>query len=197
MAENEDVGRPTKCTPEVRDKIVAHLLAGESLPVAAERAGIDRSTPYEWIARGMKENDRPYKDFADHVHRAQAEVKTKKEQTEAAELAAAPDNSVGRPTECTPEVCQQIFNDLEKGTPLKVAAHFAGVGYSTVREWYARGERSSEQPYRGFFLGARKSTAAGIRRPIIYANKLMAEGNLNAVKFIYEMANSGRRSSRD
>ncbi len=191
MAENEHVGRKTLCTAEARDKIVERILAGDSLRAAAAHAGVDGSTPYDWMARGEK-GEEPYKDFADRVHQAQEEVKKKKE-AEAAELTASASNPVGRSTLCTPQLSQQIFDDLARGCDLKTAAEYAGIGKSTAEEWYRRGKSTGEEPYRSFYLGVRKFKAALKRRALFHLNKMMTEqGNVGAAKFLYQVSTDRR-----
>jgi hypothetical protein len=71
-------GRRTKLTPEVQNKIVDALSAGNYFEVACEYAGISRMVGLEWLARGRGDDpQRPktqlYADFANAVTRAQAE----------------------------------------------------------------------------------------------------------------------------
>ena len=45
-------GRPTKLTPEVQEKILTSIRAGNYTEVAAAYAGISKTTYYQWIRRG-------------------------------------------------------------------------------------------------------------------------------------------------
>jgi len=68
-------GRRTKLTPEVHAAIVAYMRAGAFAWVAAEAAGIDKSTLYRWMDRGAREASGSYHDFAEDVRQAQAQAR--------------------------------------------------------------------------------------------------------------------------
>lgn len=61
-------GRPTKLTPETRDRILNAIKAGLTKEVAAESAGVSKTAFYEWQATNQE--------FADAVTRATAESET-------------------------------------------------------------------------------------------------------------------------
>lgn len=65
------MGRPTKLTPEVQEKIVSLVRAGNYPEVAAQAAGVGRSTYYDWM-RWADEKGKPYSDFSEAVKEAQA-----------------------------------------------------------------------------------------------------------------------------
>lgn len=65
------MGRPTKLTPEVQEKIVSLVRAGNYPEVAAQAAGIAGRTYYEWMAKGDEGRD-PYAQFQQAVKEAQA-----------------------------------------------------------------------------------------------------------------------------
>ncbi|MER2603891.1 MAG: IS630 transposase-related protein [Candidatus Competibacter phosphatis] len=69
-------GRRSKLTPEVREKVLVALRAGNYIETAAEFAGIDRATLFRWLARGRKARSGQFCDFCDAVQAAiaQAEV---------------------------------------------------------------------------------------------------------------------------
>lgn len=71
-------GRPSKLTPEVQDRIVQAVSAGNYQDVAARYAGIDPATFYRWMAAGA-EPDAPdaLREFREAVEsaRAQSEVR--------------------------------------------------------------------------------------------------------------------------
>ena len=71
------MGRPTKLTPEVQDKIVNALRGGNYQETAAQFAGIDEATFYRWMERGASEDEGIYCEFRKAVERAksQAEVR--------------------------------------------------------------------------------------------------------------------------
>lgn len=68
-------GRPTKLTPEVHERIVAYIRAGSYAWVAAEAAGVSKTTFYRWVQRGEQEHSGPYRAFADEVRQAQAQAR--------------------------------------------------------------------------------------------------------------------------
>ena len=51
-AATKKFGRPTKLTPEVQEKIVSSIKAGNYVEVAAAYAGISKTTYYGWIRKG-------------------------------------------------------------------------------------------------------------------------------------------------
>jgi hypothetical protein len=74
-------GKRTKLTPEVQDKIIASLSAGNYFEVACLYAGISRAAGLQWMQRGRGEHPtRPqakiYVDFVSSVEKAQAEDET-------------------------------------------------------------------------------------------------------------------------
>ena len=65
------MGRPTKLTPEVEEKIVSLVRAGNYPEVAAQAAGIDPRTYYRWMEKG-ENGTAPYGQFRHAVKEAQA-----------------------------------------------------------------------------------------------------------------------------
>lgn len=65
------MGRPTKLTPEVQEKIVSLVRAGNYPEVAAQAAGINAATYYRWMQKG-EESTKPYGEFREAVKEAQA-----------------------------------------------------------------------------------------------------------------------------
>ena len=68
------MARPTKLTPERRDRIVKAMGAGNYLEAAARSAGVHPSTVYRWLERAEREPDGLYRDFAEEVRRAEADA---------------------------------------------------------------------------------------------------------------------------
>jgi len=70
------MGRPTKLTKPVQDRIVELLAAGNYQETAARAAGISRSTFHRWMKRGahakQRGKDSRYRDFRDSVKKAEA-----------------------------------------------------------------------------------------------------------------------------
>ena len=84
------MGRPTKLTKEIQQKIISALTAGNYQDTASAYAGISTSCFYNWLERGKKERDRLiagekakkaeeiFVEFVDAIEsaRAQAEVRS-------------------------------------------------------------------------------------------------------------------------
>ena len=71
------MGRPTKLTPEVQDRIIQALKAGNYVETAAEYAGIGKTTFYRWMEQGAKASRGIYREFRDAVTRARAEAEAR------------------------------------------------------------------------------------------------------------------------
>jgi len=63
----------SKLTPEVRDKIVQAVKAGNYAKVAAQYAGVDESTLYRWIRQGERQGSGIYYQFCQSLKEAEAE----------------------------------------------------------------------------------------------------------------------------
>ena len=68
------MARPTKLTPDRKDRIVKAMGAGNYLEAAARSAGVHPSTVYRWLERAEQEAEGLYRDFAEDVRRAEAEA---------------------------------------------------------------------------------------------------------------------------
>ncbi len=62
----------TLWTPELQDKLVNSIRAGNYAEVAARAAGISKDTFYKWLLRGGK-GEEPFKSLADAIETATAE----------------------------------------------------------------------------------------------------------------------------
>lgn len=71
------MGRPTKLTPEVQEKIVTALRAGNYQETAALYAGITAATFYDWMNRGKNEPESIYAEFLDAVEKAKADAEVR------------------------------------------------------------------------------------------------------------------------
>lgn len=72
-------GRPSKLTPEVQDRILTALRAGNFFSVACELAGISETAGREWLARGNGTTKRrggapEFAAFAEAVKKAESEA---------------------------------------------------------------------------------------------------------------------------
>ena len=63
------MGRPTDCTPDVRERIITALRSGLSMMAAATAGGIAANTLHEWVRRG-KAGEEPFATFAHEVQMA-------------------------------------------------------------------------------------------------------------------------------
>ena len=69
-------GRPTMCTAEVADVLIANVLEGVPITRAVGAAGIAVSTYYAWVERARAGED-PYVEFAERVALARDEVRAR------------------------------------------------------------------------------------------------------------------------
>jgi len=67
-------GRPTKVSPELAEKILGLIRLGKTQAEAAEEAGIDRSSFFNWMAAGAQ-GDARYLDFYKQIKTEQARRK--------------------------------------------------------------------------------------------------------------------------
>ena len=70
-------GRRTKLTPEVREKIVSAIRAGNYAYVAAEYAGIGTSTFYHWLQKGNEAKQGIYREFLEAIKKAESEAEVR------------------------------------------------------------------------------------------------------------------------
>ena len=68
-------GRHTKLTPELQEQVLTFIRAGGWDYIAAEAAGIDRSTFYRWLQRGRNASKGPYRGFFAAVREAKAQAR--------------------------------------------------------------------------------------------------------------------------
>lgn len=67
-------GRSPYLTQEVRQKILGAIASGANRWVAAQVAGVGRSTLGDWLTRGRKKTDPFYVEFLEQVKKAEAEA---------------------------------------------------------------------------------------------------------------------------
>ena len=68
------MGRRSKLTPAVQQRIIEAITAGNYIETAAAYVGIDKSTFYDWMLRGEQERSGIYTDFAHAVKAAEAQA---------------------------------------------------------------------------------------------------------------------------
>lgn len=69
-----DLGRPSKLTPEIRDKVLQAIQLGCPRKQAAAFGGIDEATLRRWLARGRDPDEEPYAPFREAVLEAEAKA---------------------------------------------------------------------------------------------------------------------------
>lgn len=75
------MGRPTKLTEDIRDKLVQLVETGNYAEVAAEAIGIGKTTFYQWLKRGRKDEEvgrrTRYREFANAIANARAKAQAR------------------------------------------------------------------------------------------------------------------------
>jgi transposase len=71
------MGKPTKLTPEVQDRLVSAIMAGNYQDTAARYAGVTATTFYNWMTRGREEGTGIYFEFVEAVEKAKAAAEVK------------------------------------------------------------------------------------------------------------------------
>src|SRR5580658_5839288 len=69
---NEPIGRPTKLTPDIQEKILTVIKLGAYRTAACDFAGISPETLRNWMRRGENEGEGPYVEFAAAIKQAEA-----------------------------------------------------------------------------------------------------------------------------
>ena len=70
----QKTGRPSKFVPAAAAAVLGHVRRGSPRRIAANAAGLGRSTLMRWMARGKKELRGQFRDFWDAVKKAEAEA---------------------------------------------------------------------------------------------------------------------------
>lgn len=71
-------GRPSKVSPELADRILDLIRQGKTRAQAAEESGIDRSSFFNWMAKGAA-GDESYLDFFKKIKSEEARLKAMRE----------------------------------------------------------------------------------------------------------------------
>lgn len=66
------VGRKTKLTPELAEKIANYISTGNYAVVVCGLVGIGESTYYSWLEKGVKAKSGKYREFLESIKRAEA-----------------------------------------------------------------------------------------------------------------------------
>lgn len=70
------MARPTKLTKQVRDAIILAVEGGTYLSMAAEYAGVSRSTLHLWMVRG-EAGEKSFSEFSDALKKARANAQVR------------------------------------------------------------------------------------------------------------------------
>lgn len=106
----------------------------------------------------------------------------------------------GRPPKLTPEVQERICQALRAGNYRNVAARFAGVSVSALKEWYRDGKSLSAKgrkgPHLDFYRAVNKAEADA---EILVVGQLMkaAQHDSRAMAFWLERKHPGRWGRTD
>jgi len=68
--------KPTTLTPQIADRLVDMLRAGNYVEIACDIVGVPRRTFYDWLERGEHEPGE-FRDLRERVHAARAEVEAR------------------------------------------------------------------------------------------------------------------------
>jgi len=68
------MGRPTKLTPKVQERIVQGIRLGMPYEHAARYGGIDKTTFYRWLEKGEAQGRGAYRDFRNAVKDAEGQA---------------------------------------------------------------------------------------------------------------------------
>jgi hypothetical protein len=71
------VGRPSKLTPAVKQRLLDAIRAGNYYEAACVYAGIGETTFYRWMERGEKASSGEYREFWESVKKAEAEAEAR------------------------------------------------------------------------------------------------------------------------
>ena len=71
------MGRPSKLTPDVQERICQAIRAGNYYEAACAYAGIDYSTFRRWIIKGEKAKSGKYHDFCEAIKKAEHEAEVR------------------------------------------------------------------------------------------------------------------------
>jgi hypothetical protein len=71
------IGRPSKLTPAVKQRLLDAIRAGNYFEAACVYAGIGETTFYRWMERGEKASSGEYREFWESVKKAEAEAEAR------------------------------------------------------------------------------------------------------------------------
>lgn len=72
------MSRPTKLTPELLERVILAIRAGNYAKTACEMVGIGETTFYRWMEDGAKDDAKPlFREFRESIKRAEAEAEVR------------------------------------------------------------------------------------------------------------------------
>lgn len=103
---------------------------------------------------------------------------------------------MGRPTKLTPEVQERICQAIRAGNYYESACAYAGIAYSTFREWMVKGEKAKSGKYREFMEAIKKAEYEAEVRMVAMWQKHMPD-NWQAIATFLERRYPDRWGKKD
>lgn len=156
------MGRQTKCTPEVAERIAEHIRAGMGRENAARLVGVHPATLHRWMAKGER-NVKPYRAFRERIQQASDTLQQEVSQTFMRGLRSKHDGTAVHTAQWLaerlwPDVYgkrQELRHSGPDGGPVAVAAEVTGrvaVGVFSAQDLSNMSPEQLEAALRG--LGA-------------------------------------------
>lgn len=96
----------------------------------------------------------------------------------------------GRPIKLTDEVKIKVLNCLKKGATYELACHYAGIAYSTFRNWVIRGSKTQEQEendiFSDFFIEVKKAEGEAALKWLVQIDLAIENGHWQAAAWKLE-----------
>jgi hypothetical protein len=80
----------------------------------------------------------------------------------------------GRPSKLTQETKKRLLQGVQAGLPYGLACSNAGIHYSTLRRWIAKGEEANSGEFREFFDALKRAEAEGA---FLHVSNIVRAGN--------------------
>lgn len=81
----------------------------------------------------------------------------------------------GRPSKFTPEIKKKLLDAIRAGNYYEPACAYAGIDYSTFRNWMKKGEKAKKGVFLEFFQEVRQAEAEAEARMVLLWQKQMPE----------------------
>lgn len=118
------MGRPTKLTKRMKNKIVKLVKQGVAPCTAAVMAGIGKSTYTDWMRRG-RDGEPLYSDFSDAIEEAEAVVKAEAEMIVRKAFTGVKERTVRKKLEKDPDTNRMVIVEETRTTVEKVYPQYA------------------------------------------------------------------------